>query len=76
VKKKSGKYRLINSAININRVIIKDINLPSISDKFTEEFARRVINSYFNFFSDYDQLKLNEKSKDLIAIIIDLGLLR
>jgi hypothetical protein len=76
MKKKSSKYRLINSATNINRVTIKDANLPSIPNKFTEKFAERAISSYLDFFSGYDQLKLNEKSKDLIAIIIDLGLLR
>jgi hypothetical protein len=76
MKKKSDKYRLINSATNINRVTIKDANLPFISDKFTKEFAGRAISSYLNFFSGYDQLKLDEKSKDLIAIITDLGLLR
>jgi hypothetical protein len=76
VKKKSGKYRLINSATNINRVTIKNTNLPFIPNKFAEEFAGRAISSYFDFFSGYDQLELDEKSKDLTAIITDLGLLR
>jgi hypothetical protein len=76
MKKKSGKYRLINSATNINRVIIKNVNLSFIPDKFTEEFAGRAIGSYFDFFLSYNQLKLNEKSRDFIIIITDLGLLR
>jgi hypothetical protein len=35
----SSAYRLINTVININRVTIKDINLPLSLDEFTEEFA-------------------------------------
>ena len=42
VKTKDGNYRLINSAININRVTIKDGTLPPASDEFAEEFAGRV----------------------------------
>jgi hypothetical protein len=76
VKKKSSKYRLINSATNINRVTIKNANLSFISDKFTKKFAGRAIGSYLDFFSGYDQLELDEKSRDFIIIITDLGLLR
>jgi hypothetical protein len=32
-------YRLINAAMNINRVTIKDVNLPPSPDEFAEEFA-------------------------------------
>jgi hypothetical protein len=41
VKKRIGAnfiYRLINIAMNINRVIIKDVNLPPSLNAFTEEF--------------------------------------
>ena len=48
MKKKDGKYRLINSAIKLNKVMIKDIYLPLILDEFAEEFARRVIRSYLD----------------------------
>lgn len=76
VKKKNGKYRLINSATNINRVTIKDANLPPIADEFSEEFAGRAIGSYLDFFSGYDQMELDKLSRDLTAIMTDLGLLR
>ena len=75
VQKKNKKYRLINSATNINRIIIKDANLPSIIDEFSEKFAGQAIGSYLDFYSRYDQLPLVEKSRDLTAIIIDLSLL-
>ena len=76
VRKKSGKYRLINSATNINKVTIKDANLPPSPDEFAEEFAGQVIGSYLDFFSGYDQLELDKISRDLTAIMTDLGLLR
>ena len=75
MQKKNKKYRLINSVTNINRVIIKDTNLPPVIDEFLEEFAGRAIGSYLDFYSRYNQLLLVEKSRDLTAIITDLGLL-
>jgi len=54
IKKANRKYRLINSAINVNRVIIKDITLSSIIDKFSEEFIRLKVMSYIDFFSGYN----------------------
>jgi hypothetical protein len=39
IKKNNGKYRLINAAMHINKVTIKDANLPPAADDFTEEFA-------------------------------------
>jgi hypothetical protein len=54
IKKKNGKYRLINSATLINGVTIRDANLPPVADEFAEEFAGRVIGSYLDWFSGYD----------------------
>ena len=75
MQKKNKKYRLINSVTNINYVTIKDTNLLFIIDEFSKEFAGRAIGSYLDFYSRYNQLPLIEKSRDLTAIIIDLGLL-
>ena len=76
VKKSNGKYRLINAAMNINRVTIKDANLPPNPDEFAEEFAGMAIGSYIDLFSGYDQLPLDKKSRDMTAISTPLGLLR
>ena len=35
MKKKSNKYRMINAIMNINKVIIRDVNLPSDVDDFS-----------------------------------------
>src|SRR3979490_38166 len=39
VKKKSGKYQLVNIAIEINKYTVQDANLPLSVDEFSEEFA-------------------------------------
>jgi hypothetical protein len=67
---------LINAAININRVIIKNVNLPSAADEFAEEFAEIQVGSYVDFFSGYNQLELDIISRDMTAIQIIFRLLR
>ena len=54
VKKKSGKYRMVNAAMNINKVTIRDANLPPSVDEFSEEFTGMYITSLIDFFSGYD----------------------
>ncbi len=75
-KKEKGKYRLINITIEINRVIIRDANFPPSVNKFSKEFAGYIIASLIDFFSGYNQIKLNKKNRDLITFYISLGLLR
>src|SRR6266536_2686803 len=68
VKKKEGnKYRLINNVVEINRVIIKNGNLPPAVNEFSEEFNNYIIISLINFFSGYNQIKFDEKSKNLTS---------
>ena len=75
-KKEKGKYRLINIAIEINCVIVRDINLPPSINEFFKEFAGYVIVFLIDFFSGYDQIELDEKSRDLTAFHTPIGLLR
>jgi hypothetical protein len=67
VKKKSGKYRLVNAAMEINKHTIRDANLPPSVDEFSEEFAGCHMASLIDFFSGYDQVELDVKSRDLTA---------
>ena len=48
IKKKPRDYRIINAAININRVTIRDANLPPSLDDFSEEFTGIYILSLIN----------------------------
>ena len=45
VKKSGGRYRLINAAMEMNRVTVRDANLPPATDEFAEEFAGNVMAS-------------------------------
>jgi hypothetical protein len=60
-----GEYRLINIVIKINKVILKDTNLPPLVDKFLEEFIGYIMALLINFFSRYNQLGLALKSRDI-----------
>ena len=76
VKKEKSKYRLINTVIKINRVTVKDTNLPPSINEFSEEFTRYIIASLIDFFSNYDQIKLNKKSRNLTTFHTPIGLLK
>jgi hypothetical protein len=53
-KKDKISYRLINTAMEMNRVIIRNINIPPSTDEFAEEFSGYTVISLINFFSKYD----------------------
>lgn len=36
-KSTTGKYRLVNIAVKLSRVTVKDANLPPYADEFCEE---------------------------------------
>ena len=75
-KKKKGKYRLINAAIKINKIIIRNINLPPSVDNFSENFVKCKIVSLVDFFSGYDQIELDEIFRDLTGFMTPIGLLK
>jgi hypothetical protein len=58
---------LINNTVNINRVTVRDANLPLNLDKFSEEFTGCHIVSLIDFFSRYNQVELHEDSRPLTA---------
>ena len=64
-KKEENKYRLINNVVEITQVTIKDGNLPPAINEFSKEFNNYIITSFINFFSGYDQIEFDEKSRDL-----------
>jgi hypothetical protein len=74
VKKKDSGYRLINNAQKINKVTVRDANLPPNPDEFSEEFAGCHIVSLIDFFSGYDQIPLHEDSMAITAFATPLGL--
>ena len=75
-KKEKGKYRLINITMEINRVTVRDTNLPPSVNEFFKEFTRYVIVFLIDFFSGYNQIELNKKNRDLITFHTSIELLR
>ncbi len=77
VKKSTpGKYQLVNVAVELNRVTVRDANLPSSADEFFEEFAICAISSLIDFFSGYNRVELDKEYRDLTAFMTPLGLIR
>ncbi len=62
--------------MELNRVTVRDANLPPSADEFSEEFAGCAISSLIDFFSGYDQIELDEESRDLTAFMTPLGFMR
>src|ERR1700733_10322286 len=75
-KKVKSTYRLINATIKINLVTLRDVNLLLTVDEFSKEFARCYCASLIDFFLGYDQLTLDERSRDITAFITPIRLLR
>lgn len=71
-----GKYWLVNVAVELNWVTIKDTNLPFSTNELSEKFASYAISSFINFLLGYNQGKLDKKSRELTGFMILLGLVR
>lgn len=69
------KYRLVNVAVELNRVTVRDANLPPSANKFFKKFAGCAISFLITFFSGYDQVKLDKESRDLTAFMTLLNLI-
>jgi len=76
VEKKSKAYHLINAAVEINRRTIQDANLPPFVNEFSKEFAGCQMALIINFFSRYNQIELDVRSRDLTAFQTPIRLLR
>ncbi|KAJ2891752.1 pol protein [Zalerion maritima] len=76
VKKKDGKYRLINSAERLNSVTTRDAFVPPVADEFAEDVACCQLISLLDFYSGYDQVVLDPESRDLTTFATFAGLFR
>ena len=76
VRKKNGKYRMVNVAMCINKVTVRDANMPPDADEFVEEFSGMVMSSAVDLFSGYDQMTLDSRDRNITAIQTPIGLLR
>jgi len=67
---------MINAAINMNKIIIKDVNLLSDVNEFFEEFVDMIMIFLIDLFSEYNQITLTKIYQDLTTFMTFLRLLR
>ena len=75
-KHAKGTYRLINDVQPLNKVTIRDSDLPSAVDEFSEDFAGHPITSAIDYYSGYYQIPLDMELRDMTAFMTEIGLLR
>jgi hypothetical protein len=51
---------MINAAMNMNKIIIRDVNLLSDVNEFFKEFIKIIMISFINLFSEYNQITLTK----------------
>lgn len=76
VAKGGSKYRLINDAQTFNAFTARDAGVPPNVEEFAEEFAGMQVGSLVDLFSGYDQIELDQGSRDLTGFMTGLGLMR
>lgn len=76
VPKKNGKYRFIISCTKANGETLQDAGLPPNVEEFAEGFAGYPAVTVVDFFMGYEQVELDERSRDLMAFQTSRGLKR
>ena len=76
IKKKDGIWCLINDVQALNKVTIRDFDMPPCVDEFSEDFAGYPITSVIDYYSGYYEIILNKGSRDLTTFLTKLGLVR
>ena len=62
--------------MNMNKVIIRNANLLLNYEEFTKNFVSMTVFSLLDFYADYDQMKLNEESRNMTVFQTLLSLLK
>jgi predicted HTH domain antitoxin len=74
-KSQKGKYHLINTVMHINKVTIKDVNISLNIEQFVKEFIDLQAVSLVNMQSEYNQIELNKRSRNITGFMTVLDLL-
>ena len=62
--------------MHINKVTIKDVNISSNIKQFVKEFADLQAVSLVNMQSEYNQIELDKKSRNITGFMTVLNLLQ
>jgi hypothetical protein len=76
VLKKNGNLRIVHDLQLLNKVTIRDAGILPIVDDFVEGLAGRQCYTVFDLFWGFDARKVDPTSRDLMAFMTPLGLLR
>jgi len=76
VSKKNGEYRFINDVQPLNKVTVQDSVMPPSVDEFSEDFTSYPITYVIDYYSGYNQISLDRASRDYMAFLMALGLVR
>lgn len=60
----------------MNKIIIKNVNLPPSIDEFSEEFANCHIVFLIDFFFEYDQIEPEKQNKNLTVFMTPIEFLK
>ena len=58
---------MVNTVIYINKVILKNTNMSLNVKKFAEKFAEITVQSLVDLYSEYDQIPLEKRNRNLTA---------
>lgn len=75
-KKTKGTYWLIVSVVKANAVTMRDAGTPHNVEGFAEAFAGYPICSLVDFFAGYEQVTLDQNSRDIMAFETPFGPMR
>ena len=75
VKKKCGKYCIVNATMNANQYTICDVNFSLNIKEFVERSTGMTVILLIDFYSRYNQIELYPELCDMTAFQTLLGLL-
>jgi hypothetical protein len=67
---------MINAMMNMNKIIIRDVNLFSDVNEFFKKFIEMIMISFIDLFSEHDQIMLTKIYQDLTVFMTSLKLLQ
>jgi len=67
---------MTNAAMNMNKIIIRNVNLFSDVNEFFEKFINMIMIFLIDLFSEYNQITLTKIYQDLTVFMTSLRLLR
>ena len=75
-KKANGSYWMIKDVQPLNKVTIHDAGIPPSIDEFSEDFVGYPIITAIHYYSGYNQITLDKRSRDYTVFLSEFGFVR